>query len=456
MSETALYFKMLDSLGSTRRLSAFYDFQYSSAETDVVGAGMYLTGVLENSNYTNSPSLHTGYVLGSVSSSESTTTGLLATILDGDKIDLTAGNLRIPLDGLNSNNFSAIIDFEFDGVVDDGVILGCFTKDTETIDSNDFETSDGFNIGVTDRGHLFCQTFNSQGDSISVIPSIELSKRNVIGVSITNSTLSLCAFDYFNSLTRSVDIVVDQNYTYGTGYLTFGGSDTYFRSNSYADTTFSGSLHHLALLSGYIDPRFLKDLGEGMLGEYYATASSEISDTRVTGYSETVVYKTGITGYDYEVTGTLTIATGREYVTGSAFSDSSESKTEGERYYKYYTLNNGGVETFYKEELGKLHSNSGYVYYPTGEDAYDTLGLNDISESIQTYTETSGIEQDSISINLYGKTALTGTLSEISGVNRTALEETFVKVIEGTSGVNLEEDSEGFKKNFIYYMGDRS
>ena len=82
--------------------------------------------------------------------------------------------------------------------------------------------------------------------------------------------------------------------------------------------------------------------------------------------------------------------------------------------------------------------------------------MNDVSESIQTYTETSGIEQDTITIDLYGKTPLTGVLSEISGVSRTNLEETYSTFTLASSGILLSGDSEALKKNFIYYMGDRS
>ena len=201
---------------------------------------------------------------------------------------------------------------------------------------------------------------------------------------------------------------------------------------------------------------FLQDLGEGLIGSYFENAAVETSIERVTGYADTVIYRTGITGYNYNSTGTLEIITGREKFTGSVSLTSSESKEEGERYYKYYTLNNGNVKTFYKEELGKLHSNSGYIYYPTGEGAYDTLGLNDISESIETYAEVTGITQDKITIDLYGKTPLIGVLSEVSGVIQTALTESVPFVEPASSGANLTENSDDFKKNYIYYMGSKS
>jgi len=458
MSDKGLYFKLQESLGSNQRLSAFYDFTFDSSDEDnVQGSSNFYTGVQVNSTYANDSSLHTGFLLGSIDNGKSSCERKVSGILQGDKLNLTSGNFQVPLDGLNAKNLSALIDFEFaDGDIDDGIIMGCLKTGEETIDSFDIETSEGFNIGVTDRGHLFCQTFGPNGDSIDVLHSIELSKRNLIGVSANESFITLSSFDYFNNLVKSLEIPVNENYIGSTSVLNFGGSDSYFRSTNNTTATFSGSLNNLAIFSGYMEEQFLKDLGEGVLGSYSFTAGSTTTEQRVTGYSETIVYKTGITGYDYVSTGTLEIITGREEFTGSTTAASDESKVEGERYYKYYTLNNGSVETFYKEELGKLHSNSGYIYYPTGEDAYDTLGLNDVSESIAAYTEVTGMTQDKITINLFGKNPLTGTLSEVSGVTQVALEESYSVSTAASSGISLAGESEDLKKNFIYYMGTRS
>ena len=460
MSDIGLLFKLQDKQSSNQKLSAFYDFTFdSSDEANVQGDGSSstYTGVQVNSTFANDTSLHTGFLLGSIDSSEASSLIKASGILQGNKLNLTSGNFQVPFDGLNANDISVLIDFEFaDGDFDDGIIMGCFKTGEETINSLNIETSEGFNIGVTDRGHLFCQTFGPNGDAINIAHSIELSKRNLISVSTTDTFITLSFFDYFNDLVRSLELPVDRNYISSTSVLNFGGSDTYFRSTDNETATFSGSLNSLAIFSGYIEEEFLKDLGEGMLGSYSFTAGSTVTEQRLTGYADTISYKTGITGYDYISTGTLEIITGREEFTGSTSPASPDSKKEGERYYKYYTLNNGNVKTFYKEELGQLHSDSGYIYYPTGEGAFDTLGLNDISESIDAYTELTGMTQDKITIDLFGKTPLTGTLSEVSGVVQTALEETYSIYIPSSSGVTLEEDSEDFKKNFIYYMGGRS
>lgn len=458
MSVEALNYVLIENLGSNQRLSAFYDFTYSSSEDNVEGAGSSFTGIQKNSALVNDSSLHTGFLSNVVSSTESEITGQIPSTLQGDKLNLTYSNFQVPLDGLNANKISTIIDFEFnDGNINDGILLGSFDTGSELIGGvNEVKNSEGFNIGVTDRGHLFCQTYGSEGDSVTVMNSLELSKRNVIGVSVDEDILTMSHFDYLNNIVSYIDIAIEPNFTSKDSLLNFGGSDVYFRSTDNTTKTFSGNINNLAIFSGYFEPEFLKDLGEGIVSDYAYTGATETIEQRVTGYSETIVYRTGITGYDYVSTGTLEIITAREEFTGSITSASDETKVEGERYYKYYTLNNGDIQTFYKEELGKLHSDSGYVYYPTGEDAYDTLGLNDVSESISAYTETTGIIQGTISIDLFGKTPLTGVLSEVSGVTQTPLEESYSKFSLAVSGTNLLEDSEYFKKNYIYYLGDRS
>ena len=459
MSDLSLNFKMQQSLGSNQRLAAFHDFNYSSSETDILGAGQNFTGVLLNNRFANDSTLHIGYVLGSYDSSEANADTNLQSLLTNSSLDLSQGNLKIPLDGLDPSFMSMILDFEFNKSIHNGVLIGCLKKDSETINGVAHRNSEGFNVGVTDRGHLFCQTFGSEGDATKVFPEIELSKRNLVGISIYDYSLSVSHFDYFNNITKSVELPIDKDYISEVESIMIGGSEDYYRSSSEETPTFSGTMNNLAIFSGYFDSQVLKDYGEAIISDYTFTSETSQSQQRVTGYDETITYKTGITGYEYTSTGSLTIETGRETFTGSFTLNSSSEKEEGDRIYKYYTLNNGDSKTFYKEELGQLHSNSGFVYYPTGENAYDTLGLNDISESIQTFVETTGMSRQggasSVSITLYGKTPLIGTLSEISGVEKTPLSETYYIVTPASSGYSLEGDSNKLKKDYIYYMGER-
>ena len=455
MSDQALYTKLIEGFGKNEKLAAFYDFDKNT--TGVYGASTDYTGVFFNSSYSNIPNKHRCYIEGSQSTSASDALSKTFAITGSSK-NLTSGAYKIDLEELNANNISAIIDFQFDGEVQEGVLFGSFITGQETFGDQVEQVSSGYNIGVTERGHLFCQSLKPEGNSIEVLTNVELSKRNVIGISSLGSSIIVSRFDYLNDIVDSLECSTDVNFTSNDSSIYLGGTEAFYKQ----DLVFSGHLNNFALFSGFIHPTILKEFGEGVIGDYIFTAQSSESVFRVTGYDQTVIYKTGITGYEYPVTGTLTLETGREMFTGSLALSSSEDKKEGERYYKYYTLNNGDSETFYKEEIGQLHSNSGFIYHPTGENAFDTLGLNDISESIQTYAEVSGLARrghgttDSLTINLHGKNALTGTLSEISGVLQTALSEETSTIIPASSGVELADDSEFLKKDYIYYMGGRS
>lgn len=444
--------------------SAYYDFEYSTDTTEVIGDNVNdgYTGVFLNSSLAQYPARHSGIHLGIEGSNEGDIRTSLTGATVGDKLDLTYGNLSIDFDGLNAKSFSAFIDFEFKGEVHDGILFGCLSSGQETVNGNTINFSSGFNVGVTNRGHLFCQTIGLYGDSIRVLNGVELSKRNLIGISASRRFIDIGYFDFFNDVVSKIEVPIDEKYISNEGHFVIGGSNYYFRSQDETTPTFSGYLNHLAFLSGYRPLTYMKDVAESVLSTYEYTAEVQTAYERITGYNEQVHYRTGITGYEYISTGTLTIQTGREESVGSISLTSSESISEGEKYYKYYTFSNGLSESFYKEELGHLNDSSGYLYYPTGEGAYDTLGLNDISSSIQTYAETTGVERrgsintGSIVIDLYGKRLLTGFLNEISGVSITTGIETYYEVTPPSSGLIFSGDSTSLKKDYIYYLGERS
>ena len=93
----------------------------------------------------------------------------------------------------------------------------------------------------------------------------------------------------------------------------------------------------------------------------------------------------------------------------------------------------------------------------------DTLGLRPVSGEIIPYLETRGIQTGgSVTINLYDSVALTGVLTDISGIVQTPLIETIDIPAVPSSGVRLSFDlarNEGlsnlFKKDFIYFLGKR-
>ena len=58
-------------------------------------------------------------------------------------------------------------------------------------------------------------------------------------------------------------------------------------------------------------------------------------------------------------------------------------------------------------------------------------------------------------MNLYKSIVQTGTLNEISGITQTALIESINVPAIPISGITLSGDSDGLKKNYIYYLGQR-
>lgn len=457
MSAQGLSFLVTKRLTDNRNLSAFFDFTVNSISTssERSSSSDLFTGYMYNSSVVNDSSLHNCFILGSTSSSEALSSSKASTILNSSEHNLSSGAFFVPLDGLDLNSISTILDFSFSGDISAGVLLGGYRLGQETIEGGNFTTSSGFNVGVTDRGHLFLQYLNiEEEETIKVIYGAELSKRNIIGISSDKYKLSLSYFDYFNDLVKTLEVPVDDALISYTGGLLLGGAEEFYKD----DPIFEGSINSFTILSGSYDPISLKDIAEGIIGDYEFNDQVTNSYSRVTGYSESIVYKTGITGYDYEVTGTLSIETGRETFTISTSEESSESYVEGEKYFKYYSLSNGNTTTKYKEELGELADGSGYIYHPTGENAYDTLGLNDISSSIQTYSETvtTGNRGSAITLDLFGKTPKTGVLNDVSGVEKTALYETWDEVTPATSGISLDVDGTELFKNYIYYMGGRS
>jgi hypothetical protein len=123
-------------------------------------------------------------------------------------------------------------------------------------------------------------------------------------------------------------------------------------------------------------------------------------------------------------------------------------------------LSASGVKSFVKEEVGALYGGggSGYQYTPTGDRrAFDTLGLRDIDVAVREYVEQVGISgAGTVAVQLYGSRMMTGITSGVSGVRQEPVYRTVIaKPAVATSGVRLGGLSQDFKKNYIYYLGER-
>ena len=202
----------------------------------------------------------------------------------------------------------------------------------------------------------------------------------------------MCRFDYLNGKIEKDEFQIDTNFIAKNDDFFLGGSDQYFRKGPQGTSgefkTSDVSLNSFALLSGYVSPSTMYSLGSGFIGDYFESTAATITQKRITGYGQTTVYETGITGYDYEGTGTLNVATGRGMLTGNFFGASTVDTGEGDRFFEYRFFDLDTTTGFVAEEVGYLHPDSGYQYSPTGDRAaFDTLGLRNVDGAVKEYVE---------------------------------------------------------------------
>tara|TARA_Y100000004_G_scaffold194941_1_gene260763 strand:+ start:6703 stop:8175 length:1473 start_codon:yes stop_codon:yes gene_type:complete len=470
MSEKGVDYSLHKRLGSNDRLLVFYNFSGMSNRHigNELDDGINY-GVIENCEPAIDTGAYSGVVCGFGSSVASAKTFTTDTFLQGNKANLDKSNLKITgAASIPYNDNSIIFDFEFNNKgVDDCVLFGSLEKISTTINSEVITGAKGFNFGVTKRGKLFYQSFDRGGDFIYTADSIELSKRNVISLAIGKASLDISRHDYLNNHITKDSFSLDSSYIAANDEFFLGGADQYFRKGAAGCSgefgTASGvALNSFCFISGYLPPSALFSIGSGVIGDYFSDAGSNTFKRELTGYNQTYVYKTGITGYDYETTGTLSISTGRPMLTGSFVGAGTSSLEEGDRYFVYRSfddsLSDSGIKTFVKEEVGYLHPDSGYQYLPTGERAaFDTLGLQNVEKAVQQYSEQTGISGAAeITVKLYGSRFMTGLLSGISGVKQEPVYQTVIDTPAlPTSGVRLGGLSELFKKDYVYYLGER-
>ena len=466
MSQKAIDYALTLAL-SNERLLVFYDFSGMSGRhigNELDNSINY--GVIENCEPATDTGLYSGVVVGlgsTVSAAKQFTTG---TFLAGDQAHLNESNIKVTgTSSLPYSNCSVLFDAEFNGDVSDCVLFGSLEKTSSTINNEVITGAKGYNVGINSRGNLFYQGFSEKGDFIHTAKSIELAKRNIVGFSLGESSLSLLRFDYLNHKVQKEDFYVDTSFIANNEEFYLGGSHQYFRGGPDGPSgefkTADLSLNSFCFLSGGMPPSIVFAVGSGLVADYFAVGGSTVTQQRITGYDQTAVYKTGITGYDYEETGSMVFSTGRYMRTGSLIGIGTTNQEEGGRYFAYYSFDSAvvnGVTTFNKEEVGFLHPDSGYQYLPTGEKAFATLGLQDVEGEIQRYTEQEGISgAGTVSVEFFGSRFQTGPLSEVSGVIQEPLYEDIIRATtHASSGIRVGGSSEKLKKNYVYYLGDRS
>lgn len=476
MSSDALSFSLDDTYGSNTRLLIHYDFNAGAVTSGTAAAqdGSYYWGYIPNGTPANNTGLWSGKVLDSQNASAAgAIQRVTGDFLSGSIARLDDSNIEVNTAGsasINYSSLSAVFDMEFTGQVNDAVLFGSLEKTSTTINGVTYTGSKGFNFGITKRGQLFYQSFDSNGDFIHSFKSTELSRRNVIAFSHGETNIGLHRFDMLNGQYHSEYLTRNDSPKMADSDSFFiGGSKNWYENpNSTQDGSFKTSIplssvyiNSFALLSGETSPSSLFAIASGLVGEYSTTEIPRILGERLTGYQQEIIYKTGITGYDYTSTGSISLATGRNMFTGNFFGASTVNTGEGDRYFLYRSfddaLSASGVKTFVKEEVGYLHPNSGYQYSPTGENAFDTLGLQNVDGAVTEYIEQRGISgAATVGVTLFGSRFLTGITSGISGVRQVPKYETTIeREARIESGISISVPANLFKKNFIYYLGER-
>ena len=464
MSRNALEFSTIEALGKPDRLLVFYDFSGMSGRhigVDSLSSSANY-GVIENCDPALNTGIYSGVVVGlgaNLANAKLYTTG---TFLKDDKAHLNLSNIKVTgTSNLPYSNQSVLFDFEFNDAVTDCVLFGSLNKTSDTINSEVVSGARGYNFGINDRGKLFYQGFDKGGDFIYTANSIELSRRNIVGFSLGNNNLSLTKIDLLNNTTDSEDFSVDTEFISNSSRFYLGGSNEYFRTGpdgaSGEYVTSRVNLKSFALFSGFLPQSSMFTISSGLVGDYFDSSSSDISSRRITGYNQITTFKTGITGYDYENTSDISISMGRYMLSGGFSFDSNTNTGEGDRYFEYNAFIESGIKTFSKQEVGFLKGDSGYQYLPTGEGAFDTLGLQNVEGAVGEYIEERAISgAQKVLVKLFGSRIQTGILDEVSGVVQQPLYE---DIIDGevfvSSGVEMGAESELFKKDYIYYLGER-
>jgi hypothetical protein len=464
MSRNALEYSTIEALGKTDRLLVFYDFSGMSGRhigIDSLSSSINY-GVIENCDPASNTGIYSGVVVGFGGSSADAKKYTTGTFLKDDKAHLNLSNIKVTgTSNLPYSNQSVIFDFEFNEAVTNCVLFGSLGKGSETINSEVVSGASGYNFGINDRGKLFYQGFDKGGDFIHTANSIELSRRNIVSFSLGNNNLSLSRVDVLNNSIDSEDFSIDTEFIANTSRFYLGGSNEYFRTGpdgaSGEYVTSKVNLKSFALFSGFLPQSSVFTISSGLIGDYFESSSTDISSRRITGYNQITTFKTGITGYDYQHTGSIEISTARYMLSGGISFDTNTNTGEGDRYFEYNAFIESGIKTFSKQEVGFLKGDSGYQYLPTGEGAFDTLGLQNVEGAVGEYIEEQAISgAQKVLVKLFGSRIQTGILEEVSGVIQQPIYE---DIIDGevfiSSGVEMSAESELFKKDYIYYLGER-
>lgn len=453
MSAQALDYQLETYFGSGNPLLVYFDFHQSNVFA--LQSGSVYQAYLKNSYPSSISGKFDGKIIGA-SGSTANQALTLATGLNGfisnDEGDFRknyieiSGSALIPI-----KDCSYVFSIEPD-LSKNAILFGSFEKFTEKVGNIEYSYGKGFNFGLNDRGKLFLHSSSRDGEYCFVAESIELSQKNVIGLNFSNSSCQIFRFDYLNDEYESQEFAVDVS-TIQNNNIYLGSSFEYFKNTG--QKLYNGLMDEFAIFSGQIPVNYLFEISKSFIGEYYFNEGSVTENDVLSGYVPTYIYKTGITGTQLNITGYATIKSGEDRWELVEVTSGNILTGEGGRYLETRSLS--GDSNSYLEEVGYLSKDPFYAlnYNPTGEAAFDTLGLQDIKEMVTGYEYQWVQSSGTIQVPLYETVSLTGITNELSGVINTPI---YIKEYitgAGESGISISLDSIKLQKDYIYFMGQR-
>ncbi len=447
MSQESVKYTLTSKLGSYEDLLFCYDFLDSGfSDNQIWATGEYidLTGVFVNQSPYQSSENYNAIVLDAVGSTVSQVTGESASFVSSSGFDLRESNLKIESNNIDLSNSSFIVDFSFESDINSGIIFGSYEKEQIQLPDLSYVTgSKGFNVGVTDRGHLFVNGYSKNGDFVKVFSDIELSKRNVISFGNNNDSFYVSYFDFFQDKSINITKAIDSFYIQSPEFIYFGGTSNSFEASQPQNKTFDGYLNSVYGFSRKVADVY--NLFTGFYSDYiYQTGQNVFYEYQIVS-GEDITYKTGITGFqentlnDFEYTGHS-----EQHISYN----STGSQLIKER--EHYSLLDSGVLL----DVGYLDESIQNFYEPTGNSALDTLGLLNNQTGKTLYEKYEDIEEFTGEYSYVEISGVTGTFNIVETSSVIYQDTGYYDQKPDSSGLYFDLDSEDFKKDFLYYKGN--
>lgn len=450
--------------GGLDSIVLYYDF--SSQETGVVGSGSEFTGVFKNQSFVSS-GYNSGIVLNTASTSESEALSKLTGsffLNDKSGVNLTYSNISFEdfsgISFMSPDNDESQITFlfSFEKVSSkNGVLFGNLNKFNYTDANNNFNYGKGFNIGVNDRNQLFFQGIDSLiGEYLLTANNLELANRNICSATISAYSVEFSLYNLLEDSFLSQNLITNSkilNNDWGENFL-IGGSPTYLREGE----TFSGYLDEFMIISGANPSSDLKSLSSGFLATGIETTGSFI-DEFITGYDIQTLVPVGVTGLGLTELGSGQVKQISDLIEITLVEDPVPfSINDGERFLTGYILDNNSG-SFLEETSFLIPYTGNYQdYIPTGNGAFDTLGLENSGNIVNAFTLQSSKKVETIqAYPIYEVVPLTGVLLEEPTGYQKTYNKNFIEKTSSTIGSLefIDSSIELYKHDYIHYLDKR-